>query len=163
MTGRFIGAGVIACLTIAATIESGQTRFETTARSDISELPGLTIVNVRDNALKTCYAVFIAAFDDPRGRDNHIDVTDIRAAMALRDRRLAELLSAFEGERSVVAGTPAPNPLRYDWQADAAQVEFALAALNNTFARIEQDLLHASRTAMTVVPQACVQAEHSAR
>jgi len=163
MTGRLIGAGVFACLTIAATIESGQSRFETTDRSDIREMPGLTIVNVRDNALKTCYAVFIAAFDDPRGRDNHIDVTDIRAAMALRDRRLAELLSAFEGERSVVAGTPAPNPLRYDWQADAAQVEFALAALNNTFARIEQDLLHASRTAMTVVPQACVQAEHSAR
>jgi hypothetical protein len=163
MTGRLIGAGVFACLTIAATIESGQSRFETTDRSEIRELPGLTIVNVRDNALKTCYAVFLAAPDNAPDPADRIEVTDMRRAAALRDQRLSELLSAFEGERSVFAGTPAPNPLRYDWQADAAQVEFALAALNNTFARIEQDLLRASRTAMTVMPQTCVQAERGAR
>lgn len=154
---------MIACLTIAATIESGQSRFETTDRSDIRELPGLTIVSVRDNALKTCYAVFLAAPDHSADLADSIGVTDMRRAAAVRDQRLGELLSTFEGERSVFAGTPAPNPLRYDWQADVAQIEFALAALNNTFARIEQDLIRASRGGMAVVPQPCVQADRPAR
>jgi hypothetical protein len=83
--------------------------------------------------------------------------------VALRDQRLAELLSAFESERGAIPGTLAPNPLRYEWQADVAQVEFALVALNNSFARIEQDLLRASRPAITVVPQTCVQADRAAR
>lgn len=162
MTGRLI-AGVIACLTIAATVESGQSRFQATDRSEIKELPGLTIINVRDNALKTCYAVFVAAPDRPPDVADRIEATDIRGAVALRDQRLAELLSAFERERAAIPGTLAPNPLRYEWQADVAQVEFALVALNNTFARIDQDLLRASRAAMTVVPQTCAQAERGAR
>jgi len=162
MTGRLI-AGVITCLAIAATVESGQSRFEATDRSEIKDLPGLTIVNVRDNALKTCYAVFLAAPDHPPDLANRIEATDIRGAVALRDQRLAELLSAFESERGAIPGTLAPNPLRYEWQADVAQVEFALVALNNSFARIEQDLLRASRPAITVVPQTCVQADRAAR
>ena len=161
MTGRLI-AGVITSLAIAATAQGGQSRFEATDRSEIKDLPGLTIVSVRDSALKTCYAVFLAAPDHPPDLTDRIEVTDTRRAEALRDQRLAELLSAFETERGAIPGTIAPNPLRYEWQADVAQVEFALGALNNTFARIEQDLLRTSRAAITVVPQACGPAERAA-
>jgi hypothetical protein len=162
MTGRVIAAAVIVCLAIAATIESGQSRFEATDRSDINGVPGLRIINVRDNVLKTCYAVFVAEFPDATARAISIEVTDIGNATAVRDQRLADLLVGFERERGAIPGTLAPNPLRYQWQADSAQVDFALTALNNAFARIEQDLRRSSGTAITAVPQACAQTERSA-
>jgi hypothetical protein len=56
-----------------------------------------------------------------------------------------------------------PNTLKYEWQADTAQIDFALAALNNMFARLEQDLRRAPRTAMTVVPEVCVPPERAPR
>jgi len=158
MTGRVIAAGVVICLAIAAAAESGQSRFEATDRSDIKEMPGLRIINVRDNVLKTCYAVFLAESANPLDAGVNIQLTEIGRAAAARDRRLAELVNAFEQERAAIPGTPAPDPLRYDWQADTAQIDFALAALNNTFARLEQDLLRGSRTAITVLPQTCAPA-----
>jgi hypothetical protein len=139
MTGRLIGAGVLASLAIAGAAESGQSRYEAVDRADVSGAPGLRIITIRDNALKSCYAV--------------------RA----RDQRLAELLAAYDQDRGAIPGTMAPNPFRYDWQANSAQVNFALASLNNMFMRLEQDLLSAPRTAMTVVPQTCTPPERTPR
>jgi hypothetical protein len=163
MTGRWIGAAVIACLALAGTAESGQSRYETVGRSDVAGAPGLRIVNVRDNVLKTCYAVFVAESYDPAPSGNRIELTELQNAVAARDQRLAELLAAFDQDRGAIPGTLAPNPFKYEWQADNAQMEFALTRLNNMFARLENDLLRAPRMAMTVVPQPCVQAEPSPR
>jgi hypothetical protein len=162
MTGRVIAAAAIACLAIAATIESGQSRFEATDRSDIKGVPGLRIINVRDNVLKTCYAVFLAELADPVDVADRIEFTDIGNAVAVRNQRLADLVVGFERERGAIPGTLAPDPLRYQWQADSAQVDFALTALNNAFARLEQDLRRAPRTAITAVPQACSGSERAA-
>lgn len=163
MTGRLIGAGVIACLAMAGTIAGGQSRYEAIARNDVTGAPGLRIVNVRDNALKTCFAVFIAESTDPAPSSDRIELTELHNAVAARDQRLAELLAAFDQDRGAIPGTLAPNPFRYEWQADNAQMEFALTRLNNMFARLENDLLRAPRTAMTVVSQPCAQAEPSPR
>jgi hypothetical protein len=163
MTGRLIGAGLIAALAIATTVEGGQSRYEAIDRSDVIGVSGLRIINVRDNLLKTCYAVFLADSTDSADAARGIELTELRRAVTARDQRLVDLLGAFEQDRSVYAGTIAPNPLKYEWQANTAQVDFALAALNNMFARLEQDLLRAPRTAMTVVPQACVPPERVPR
>ena len=163
MTGRFIGAGVIACLAIAASVDGGQSRYEAIDRSDVAGLSGLRIVNIRDNVLRTCYAVFLADSTDSADISSRVEMTELHRAATTREQRLVDLLSAFEQDRSVFAGTMTPNPLKYDWQANAAQVDFALSALNNMFARLEQDLLRAPRTAMTVVPEACVPPERAPR
>src|SRR5262245_8401648 len=161
MTGRLIGA-VIACLAIATSVE-GQSRYEAIDRSNVIGVSGLRIINIRDNVLKTCYAVFLADSTDSADATSRIEVTEVQRAATTRDQRLVDLLSAYDQDRSVFAGTMTPNPLKYDWQANTAQVDFALSALNNMFARLEQELLRAPRTAMTVVPQACVPPEHAPR
>jgi hypothetical protein len=163
MTGRLMGAGVIACLAMAGTVAGGQSRYEAIARSDVAGAPGLRIVNVRDNVLKTCLAVFIAESTEPAPSGDRIELTELHNAVAARDQRLAELLAAYDQDRGAIPGTIAPNPFKYEWQADNAQVEFALTRLSNMFARLENDLFRAPRMAMTVVPQPCVQAEPSPR
>ena len=145
------------------TVEGGQSRYEAIDRSDVTGVSGLRIINIRDNLLKTCYAVFLADATDSADIAARGELTDLHRAVAARDQRLVDLLGAFEQDRSVYAGTIAPNPLKYQWQANTAQVDFALAALNNMFARLEQDLLRAPRTAMTVVAQACVPPERAPR
>jgi hypothetical protein len=163
MTGRLIGAGVIACLAIAASVDGGQSRYEAIDRSDVAGVSGLRIINIRDNLLRTCYAVFLADSTDSADVTGRIEMTELHRAATARDQRLVDLLGAYEQDRSVFAGTMTPNPLKYDWQANTAQVDFALSALNNMFARLEQDLLRAPRTTMTVVPEACVPPERAPR
>ena len=163
MTVRLMSAGLIACLAIAATVEGGQSRYEAIDSSDVTGVSGLRIMNIRDNVLRTCYAVFLADSTGSAETASRIELTELRSAVTVRDQRLVDLLSAFEQDRSVFAGTVAPNPLKYEWQANTVQVDFALTAMNNMFARLEQDLLRASRSAMTVVPQACVAPEHAPR
>ena len=148
---------------MAANGEAGQSRYEATDQNDVTGVSGLRIINIRDNLLKTCYAVFLADSTEPANIGSRIELTEMRSAATAREQRLVDLLTAFDQDRSVFAGTMTPNPLRYDWQANAAQVDFALAALNNMFARLEQDLLRAPRTAMTVVPEACVPPERAPR
>jgi len=160
---RSIGAGLIACLAIVTAVEGGQSRYEAIDRSEVAGMSGLRIINIRDNALKTCYAIFLADLTDSADTPTHIELTELHRAATARDQRLVDLLSAFEQDRSVFAGTVAPNPLKYDWQANTAQVDFALAALNNMIARLEQDLFRTPRTTMTVVPQACVPPERAPR
>jgi len=161
--GRLMSAGVIACLAVAANVEGGQSRYEAIDRSDVAGISGLRVINLRDNLLKTCYAVFLADAADSADGPSRIEVTELHRAATARDQRLVDLLTAFDQDKSVFAGTMTPNPLKYEWQANAAQVDFALSALNNMFARLEQDLLRAPRTAMTVVPQACVPPERAPR
>jgi len=163
MVGRLSGAGVIACLAIAASVEAGQSRYEAIDHSAVAGVSGLRIINIRDNMLKTCYAVFLADSTDSADVTSRIEMTELHRAATARDQRLVDLLGAFEQDKSVFAGTMTPNPLKYDWQANTAQVDFALSALNNMFARLEQDLLRAPRTSMTVVPQACVPPERAPR
>jgi hypothetical protein len=163
MMGRLIGAGAIACLAMAASVEGGQSRYEAIDRSDVAGVSGLRIINIRDNLLRTCYAVFVADSTDSADVAGRVEVTELRSAVTAREQRLIDLLTAFEQDRSVFAGTMTPNPLKYDWQANAAQVDFALAALNNMFARLEHDLLRVPRTAMTVVPETCVPPERAPR
>jgi hypothetical protein len=163
MRRRWIGAGVIACLAIAASLEGGQSRYEAIDRNDVTGVSGMRIINIRDNLLGTCFAVFLADSTDSADIASRIEMTELRRALTARDQRLVDLLTAYEQDRSVFAGTMTPNPLKYEWQANAAQIDFALSALDNMFARLEQDLLRAPRTAMTVVPQACVPRERAPR
>jgi hypothetical protein len=82
----------------------------------------------------------------------------LRDAATARDRRLADLLHGFEHEVGAIPGTIIPNPMKYDWQAQAAQFEFALNVIAHEFARLEQQIERAStasRTGITAVPAPC--------
>jgi len=163
MTSRVIAAGLITCLGGVATVEGGQSRYEAIDHSEVTGVPGLKIINLRDNVRRTCYTLFLADSTDSADVANSVAFTELGRAVTARDQRLVDLLAAFDQDRSVFAGTMTPNPLKYEWQANTAQVDFALAALNNMFARLEQDLLRAPRTAMTVVPENCVPSERAPR
>ena len=161
--GRLMGAAVIACLAVAASVEGGQSRYEAIDQSGVTGVSGLRIINIRDNLLKTCYVVFLADSTDAADISSRVEPMELPRAVTARDQRLVDLLTAFDQDRSVYAGTITPNTLKYEWQANAVQIDFALSALNNMFARLEQDLRRAPRTSMTVVPEACVPPERAPR
>src|SRR5678815_2211989 len=100
MMGRLIGAGAIACLAMAASVEGGQSRYEAIDRSDVAGVSGLRIINIRDNLLRTCYAVFVADSTESADVAGRVEVTELRSAVTAREQRLIDLLTAFEQDRS---------------------------------------------------------------
>ena len=158
VTRRVVVATVVACTLAAGVASAQQARFEMTDESAVAGVSGLRLIALRDNALKTCYMVFLA---DAAGQPDlaaRITATDIPDAVATRDQRLAELLHAFEQDRGAIPGTIIPNPLKYDWLAENAQLEFALTVLAHEFARLEQQIRSASaasRAGITAVPAPC--------
>ena len=157
MTSRVVVTLVLACLSSGAAVASAQTRFDGLDQSAVAGVTGLRIITVRDKVLKTCYLVFLS---DPGGPANRRTAgpPDVDQARAARDGRLAELLRGYDQDRSAIPGTIIPNPLKYDWLADTAQLEFALYVLQQQFARLEEELdrlADASRMAMTTTQVSC--------
>jgi hypothetical protein len=157
VTGR-LAATIVIAFAVAAGTANAQARFEVVDRTTISGPTELRLITLRDNVLKACYLVLVAdtpGQPDPGTRAQLMDIPDAANA---RDRRLADLLNGFEHEVGAVPGTIIPNPLKYDWQAQSAQFEFALNVLAHEFARLEQQLdlaSAASRRAVTAVPAPC--------
>lgn len=157
MTSRVVVTLVLACLVSGAAVGAAQTRFDGIDQSAVAGVNGLRIITVRDKVLNTCYLVFVS---DPGDRPNRRTAgpPDLDQARAARDGRLAELLRGYDQDRSAIPGTIIPNPLKYDWLADAAQLEFALYVLQQQFARLEEEmdrLADSSRMAMTTTQVAC--------
>jgi len=144
------------CLALCARDVAGQTRFEVSDQNAMPVGAGMRIVDVRDNLRNACYLVFIA---EPRAADrtDGVLLPSVEDVAAARDRRLSDLLHAFQQDQSVFAGTPAPNPMPYNWQADSAQMQVALTVLQHAILHLEQHIerLAASSTTMTVVSEPC--------
>ena len=158
VTIRVAVATVVAFGAFAAGIMSAQARFEVRDQTTLPGAAGLRVIALRDNSLESCYLVFVAQTPGQLNPLSDVETADIPGAMATRDRRLAELLRAFDQERGAIPGTIIPNPLKYDWLADTAQFEFALTVLANDFARLEQRIERTaaeSRMAITAVPAPC--------
>jgi hypothetical protein len=138
VTSRVVVTLVLACLSSGAAVASAQTRFDGVDQSAVAGVTGLRIITVRDKVLKTCYLVFLS---DPGGPANRRTAgpPDVDQARAARDGRLAELLRGYDQDRSAIPGTIIPNPLKYDWLADTAQLEFALYVLQQQFARQDRE------------------------
>ena len=156
VTSRVVVTLVLACLASRPAVGAAQTRFDGIDQSDVAGVTGLRIITVRDRVLKTCYLVFVSDTDRPNRRT--AGPPDVDQARAARDGRLAELLRGYDQDRSALPGTIIPNPLKYDWLADAAQLEFALYVLQQQFARLEEEmdrLADASRMAMTTTQVTC--------
>ena len=137
---------------------SAQARFDVVDQTAITGATGLRLITLRDNVLKTCYLVFVADTPGERERATRLELMDIPDAATARDRRLADLLNGFEHEVGAVPGTIIPNPMKYDWQAQTAQFEFALNVLAHEFARLERQIERAStasRMALTAVATPC--------
>ena len=151
----------VVCFIAAAANARAQARFDAVDQSGISGVPGLRIITVRDKVLNACYLVFVGDSGSSATPRPRAAFTDLEQARAARDTRLAELLRGFEQERGAIPGTIIPDPLKYDWQASAAQLEFALLVIEQQFAQLEQELdriAEASRSAMTAVSVACAPA-----
>jgi hypothetical protein len=154
---RVVVTLALACIASGPAVGSAQTRFDGTDQSAVPGVSGLRIISVQDRVMKTCYLVFVSEPGETPNR-RAADIGDLEQARAARDGRLAELLHGYEQDRSAIPGTIFPNPLRYDWLADAAQLEFALYVLQQQFIRLEQQLerlVDASRMAMTTTQVPC--------
>jgi hypothetical protein len=159
---RLAGVSAIAASLLNAAAVCAQTRFEAIDFGAIRGAPALQIITIRDNALKACYLVFVTERANPSSSVTvDAQLPDIQTAVAARDERLANLLHAFDQDRSLFAGTISPNPFKYQWQADIAQQDLAWAVLGRAFGRIEQKLdriADEARTAIAVVTQPCTPA-----
>ena len=155
---RRLAVAIVIAVVFAAGVASAQARFEVVDRTTIGGVTDLRLITLRDNALKACYLVLIT---DAPGRPDpgaRVELMDIPDAAAARDRRLADLFHGFEHEVGAIPGTIIPNPMKYDWQAQTAQFDFALNVLAHEFARLEQQIERASaasRTGITAVPAPC--------
>src|SRR5215813_13100608 len=104
MTARVIAAGLIAGLaTMTATVAAGQARYEAIAQSEVGGIPGLRIINIRDNVQRTCYAVFLADSTERADLGSRAELTELRQEVTARDQHLVDLLTAFDQDRSVYA------------------------------------------------------------
>jgi hypothetical protein len=160
-----LAAATVVVYALAAGAAAAQARFEMTDESTVAGVSGLRLLALRDNALQTCYLVFLADAANQADLAARITATDIPDAIATRDQRLVDLLHAFESERGAIPGTIIPNPMKYDWQAENAQMEFALTVLAHEFARLEQQIRSASvasRAGVTAVPAPCTPAAPAA-
>lgn len=157
VTSRVLMTLVCVCLVGVPATGAAQTRFDGIEQSGVAGVPGLHVITVRDTVLKTCYLVFVSEPGETSTRRT-TGPADVEQARGARDGRLAELLRGYEQDRSAIPGTIIPNPLKYDWLADAAQLEFALYVLQQQFVRLEQQLARladASRMAMTTTQVPC--------
>lgn len=157
VTPRMIVTLAIGCMAWLPSVALAQTRFEGVDQSAVAGVTDLRIITVRDRVLKTCYLVFVSGPNDAQNRRT-AGPGDVEQARAARDGRLADLVRGYEQERGAIPGTTNPNPLKYDWLADAAQLEFALYVLLQQFAGLEQQLdrlADASRMAMTTTQVPC--------
>ena len=157
VTSRAVVTLALACMALAPAIGTAQTRFDGTDQSAVAGVSGLRIITVQDRVMKMCYLVFVSDPGEPSNR-RAADAGDTEQARAARDGRLVELLHGYEQDRGAIPGTIIPNPLKYDWLADSAQLEFALYVLQQQFIRLEQQLdrlADASRMAMTTTQVPC--------
>ena len=157
MNLRVAAAAAIACLAFGGAIAGAQARFEAVNQDAIEGISGLRVVTVRDRAHNTCYLVFV---NEPahRAEARPPAPPDLEQVRAERDQRLADLVHAYEQDRSAIPGTIIPNPLRYELLGGAMQIDYALVVLEQLFLRLEdaiERLAGASRTAMTAMATPC--------
>jgi hypothetical protein len=138
---RWIAAPLILCLGLTSAALA-QARFEAVGPEyDVAAVPGLRIVTIRDNALSTCYTVFMMGSGRQAQGAVRAPSLSLEEAAALRDRRLAELSAAYQrGQGTFYPGFPTTDPLAYNWEAQKVQNAFALAVLDHEFARLEDQL-----------------------
>jgi len=157
VNSRVVGAAAVACLLVTAATAGAQTRFEAITQSAIEGVSGLRIITVRDRTLNNCYLLFVSDPPVPQ-TDARPPAPELEQVRAERDRRLADLVHAYEQDRSAIPGTIIPNPLKYELQGSATQIDFALVVLEQLFARLEEELdrlAEATRMAMTAMPISC--------
>jgi hypothetical protein len=144
---------LVLCLALPAAL-AAQARFDVVGRDRIPDVPGLDIVTVRDNVLGTCTTLFVT--DSGAAGQNGSGVLSggwpmVEDAAIARDARLAELSLAFEAaSRPLAAGVPGPNPLEYAWEAQKANTEFMVVAMNQAIARLEARLDRMAQAMQTV-------------
>jgi hypothetical protein len=158
VNSRVIGAAALACFAFVAATAGAQARFEAVSQGAVEGASGLRVITLRDRARNTCYLLFVS---EPAPRaDARVPAAalDLDQARVLRDQRLADLVHAYEGDRSAIPGTIIPNPLKYELKGGATQIDFALAVVEELFARLADELerlASASRTTMTAMPTPC--------
>jgi hypothetical protein len=155
-----LAMGIVAMTGVAAGAgpADGAARFEVIDQSAVALVPGLRALTVRDSARRTCYRIFV---NEPASRGDagsRLQLPDLDQAANTRDRQLADLLHSYELDRGAIPGTIAPNPFRYEWQADSVQMQFALTVLARAFQHLEQrldQLPDSPGGAVAVLPESC--------
>jgi len=143
-TATVIGAWCV-LLAASATIRA-QVRFDAVAREAVAAVPGLEILSVRDQALGSCYTLFLFQPQSPAPVTAPVDSTTLDAAVAERNRRLdalsANLQRLVETQRVVTV----PNPLRYQFDGEKALADFEQVARETGLARVDARLAEIATT-----------------
>jgi hypothetical protein len=152
---RMAAMAAIAFVVAGATTAGAQGRFDAVEQNAIDGVPGLQVITIRDTMLKTLLRGVC-----PRGR-----IAYQRASPSGTARHRAGEGRTRCSPRPTAArvragarrdsGNDHSNPLRYDWQAEATEMEFMLFALEQQFARLQQELdriAAASQMAMSATP-----------
>jgi len=127
------------CASLISAPVYAQARFEALSREGVAAVPGLQIVAVRDAALNICYTLFVLTPAQPAPA--RPDVRSVPDAAGARDQQLAAVLGEFE--RGLSSASPAMlvnNPLKFQWEAQNAQIEYEHALRQSELARVEEEL-----------------------
>ena len=157
-TACLVAAGLLVTATAGTAAEPADgSGFEVIDQRAVSVIPGLRAVVVRDPAHRSCYRIFV---NEPstRGGGGRVPLPDLDQAADTRDRQLAELLHSYDLDRGAIPGTIAPNPFRYEWQAESVQMQFALTVIVRAIQHLEQrldQLPDSPGGAVAVIPESC--------
>jgi hypothetical protein len=118
-----------------------QGRFTVVSRDVVATSPNLQVIGVRDNAQDSCYLIFVIETSLPPVDRLIVQPSDVAAAAALRDHRLAELNQIYEtrGFGSQYVGTPA-NVMPYQFEAQKIQSEFERVLRQDELGRLQEQL-----------------------
>lgn len=132
-----VGASALCALLTGGAELRAQGRFVAVTRDEITAVPGLQVVTIRDTVQEACYVLFMIEGARPPTIQPP-EFATLEAAAALRDQRLQELSTEFERALyAPVPAVPAPNTLQYEWEGQKAQSDFDRAFLRSEFARLE--------------------------
>jgi hypothetical protein len=146
--------GICGALVTGGASLRAQARFVAVGREAVAGASGLEVVTIRDQTLAACYTVFVMEATPTQAPP--VELTSIDAALAQRDRRLADL--SGELERSLATATPGtlgPNVLRFEWEGQKAQADYERALREHEMARLEARLIATARKMAVSGPSPC--------
>jgi hypothetical protein len=119
---------------------AAQTRFGLGKFEPVDTVQGLSIVNVHDAVMNTCYALFL--LEPPRTvAGGQLDQGALADAARERDRLLAGLSAEYEqGIPGGVPATAGTNPLKYQWEAANIQSGYEHLLRESEMTRLERQL-----------------------
>ena len=129
------------CLLLAlnATLKA-QAHFDHVTRDAVAAVPGLEVVTLRDQALGSCYTLFLFQPQSVAPVTAPVDAQSIVAAATERDRRLDAVSAELHRLETTQKMVTVQNPLQHQLDGQKALADFEQVAREAILARIDARL-----------------------